>query len=714
MNAGWKHALVCFVLAGLTLASMGRVVGHDFINLDDAAYISLNPEVYQGLTWSTVAWAWTTFHGALWMPITWLSFQLDATLFWPSSVQGGTEEATQAAWGFHLTNLVLHLANVLLLYAVLVRYTHFPTRSALVAAFFAVHPLHVESVAWITERKDVLSAFFLLLTLLSYHHYVRKGSRGAYVLVFLFFFLGLASKAMLVTLPCVLLLLDYWPLGRLRWGQKVPESSVEVPKITLRWAIMEKVPLFFLSLGMAILTFYIHYQQGAIYLSLPLENRLANAFYAFGFYLEKTFWPINLGLTYPVQQIPLLSGQALIPLGIVALITAVACLRARRQPALIVGWLWFLGTLVPVSGLVGAGSEVVADRFVYIPHMGLLVMIVWWVGDILTSWRLPELCQQALGWSAVGLAAYLTFFQVGHWKDTVTIMSHSIQVSPNNAKAMEYLGNFLFARGQAEELRGQAVEARRHYEGARHMIFQAVNLKESFQNNLLLANVHAKLGNLDDKTFYMQRAARIYEKQLEHERGTAEGHLQLGQALYYSGEVPAAIKHLNISLQIAESPAAHFLLGLIHLGQGDNDQALGHFQRTLDFSPRADPAWDRKGIALGRKNLWSEALKCFEQATQLRPDGLYYRANLAFAYWNLERREEAHKEYQKILAKAPDWPSRASARAVSLATHPNPGLRDLGEALELAQQACQADQFQNADLLKNQALVFAAAGVAPR
>jgi len=385
-----------------TLLVFWPVLNSEFINLDDGVYVTNNPNVQRGLTLENVKWAFTDTSAGFWHPLTWLSHMLDCQLF---GLNPGAH---------HLTNLLFHLANTLLLFWVLKRMTGRPGASTFIAALFALHPLHVESVAWVSERKDVLSTFFWILTMGLYLRYVEQPGIHRYLLVLLSFTLGLMSKAMLVTLPFVLLLLDYWPLGRLLFKQDSKSSLLPDPgmahyqRLSPLRLVREKIPLLILSGTWCVLTFFAEKSLGAIggLGTIPLGTRLANAISSYGLYLERTIWPRNLAVFYPYPDtIPL--GQVIMGGFLLVGLSCIVIRYALSRPYLSVGWLWYLGTLVPVIGLVPVGSHVMADRYTYVPLIGLFIMIAMGLPD-LWVWFFPSLAWQAGSRLAYGTIALLS------------------------------------------------------------------------------------------------------------------------------------------------------------------------------------------------------------------------------------------------------------------------------------------------------------------
>ena len=476
-KAPFRVWLIVVVLALMAIALYWPATAYDFVNYDDPVYFSENPHVLGGLTWRNLAWAFQTTLCASWYPVSWLSFMLDAQLF-------GRGPA-----GPHLTNMLLHAANGILLFLLWERLTGSLWRSALVACLFVLHPLHVESVAWVSERKDVLSTFFGLLALLAYARYAlgrrekaesegsqspeaggpwsEVGSRWSlshlpspifYLLALLFFALGLMSKPMLVTWPFVMLLLDYWPLGRLSFPALHPSTT---PPLCLIW---EKVPFLLLAMIASAVTVVVHKQEGAVVsiASVPMSVRIANAFVSYARYLGQMFWPTDLAIPYlHPGHWPL--GSVCMGVALVAGCSAASLWEGRRRPYLLVGWFWFLGTLVPVIGLIQWGNHAMADRFLYVPSVGLFVAVAWVLGEGMRRWGLPK--------PAVGSVAALVLLalalrsrnQLHYWRDSQTLFRHALEVTENNHVAHNNLGVALLKKGQMDEAVWQFREAIRLY-----------------------------------------------------------------------------------------------------------------------------------------------------------------------------------------------------------------------------------------------------------
>lgn len=449
---------IALVLVAATLLVFWQAGSHDFIILDDQLYVSQNSAIQGGLTLDGIRWAFTdTETTGNWHPLTWISHMVDIQLF-------GINPA-----GHHLVNVVLHAANTLLLFLALCTLTGAPWRSAVVAALFALHPLHVESVAWVAERKDVLSTFFWMLTLLCYAGYVRRRGPVRYLATFAAFVLGLMAKPMLVTLPFVLLLLDYWPLGRFEGGSEmqVPRASGEAEpapahKKKLQRLVLEKLPFLATSAIFCAVAIHAQHRGGYVpsFYAYPLLLRIYNALLAYAGYLAKTVWPLDLAVFYPFPRVtsiwPVI-GSTVLLIGI-SLTTA---WQARRRPYLLIGWLWFLGTLVPVIGLVQVGRQSMADRYMYIPLVGLAIMAVWGIAGLFST--LPRRAAVLGGTAGVILLACagMTRHQLAYWQDSVALLEHTLQVTPPNYFVQGILGNALFQMGRFEEALPHYQEAAR-------------------------------------------------------------------------------------------------------------------------------------------------------------------------------------------------------------------------------------------------------------
>ena len=440
---------ICIFLVVATFCVYSQVQDHEFINYDDDQYIKDNWKIKSGLTSESISWAFTTFYGYNWFPITWLSHIFDYQLY-------GLNPK-----GHHLTNLLFHIANALILFTVLLRMTGKLWRCAFIAAMFAFHPLNVESVAWVAERKNVLSTLFWLMTMWAYIHYAEKPTFKRYGLVFLFFTLGLMSKPMLVTLPFVLLLLDYWPLRRLKLEQggsdnEVPVNSQYHVKSEFLKLMLEKVPLVALTTGACILTF-IAQQEGALINAnnLSLPTRLSNAVVSYLEYLKKMIWPNDLAVFYPHPESTLAAWKWVVCFVVLVTITAISIKFIKKAPYFAVGWFWYLGTLIPVIGIVQVGGQAMADRYTYIPLIGIFIIVAWGVPELISKWNHKEKVLSVSVGIIILILLITTWGQVSHWKNSITIFKHAIRVTdkkyPNFAIGDNNLGIALVAEGKNEE-----------------------------------------------------------------------------------------------------------------------------------------------------------------------------------------------------------------------------------------------------------------------
>ncbi len=561
-----SEQLIGLLLAVLTLVVFAPAVGHDFVCFDDPMYVSDNEQVLAGLTWNGLRWAWTTSHAGYYQPITWLSLQLDAQLFGVAERQKIDPEIAPKAWGFHLSNILLHTVNVVLVFVVLRRLSGDIGRSAVVAALFAVHPLHVESVAWVTERKDVLSMFFGLLALWAYAAYVQRPGLWRYAAVLVSFTLGLLAKPMLVTLPCILLLLDFWPLRRLSLGP-----------VRL---FVEKLPLFAVAVAMGVVTIFTHYGVGGL---APLERsplgmRVVNAVAAYVWYLVKTVWPTNLAPFYPYFSQDLTWWQVAAAAALLIAITILTLAAARHWPYLAVGWLWFAIGLVPVIGLLQAGDQAVADRFTYLPHVGLFILIVWGLADLLTARSTPAAVPVA---AAVALCLGLavgSWRQLGYWRDSITILDHALRATEANPAAHHALGLALAKQDQL-------VAAADHFA-------EAVRLDPGQPKaQLSLGQALLKLGRPAEAVIHYQEALRLYPC-------GPPAHFQLGLALVKVGRPQAALEQFAEAARLDPDHAmARFNSGTLLVQAGRFKEAAEQYRAALRRPSDLDPDWPRAAAA---------------------------------------------------------------------------------------------------------------------
>ena len=581
-----------FIVA--TLVAFWQVRNHEFINLDDNVYITDNRHVQDGLTLEGVTWAFTAIHAGHWHPLTWLSHMLDCQIY---GLKPG---------GHHLTNLAFHIANTLLLFFVLERMTGALWRSCFVAALFALHPLRVESVAWVAERKDVLSTFFWMLTMWAYIRYVERPKLHRYLLALLFFALGLMSKPTLVTLPFVLLLLDYWPLRRFQSSplKMNPKSSSSKPKnnsdqmSTVLRLIREKAPFLVPSAVLSILTAFAAQKAGAM-ISLeyyPLETRIINALVSYVSYISKMIWPRRLAIFYPYPEtFPLwkVAGAVLL----LSFLTFLAIRAARKYPYLAVGWFWYIGTLVPVIGLVQAGMQAMADRFTYVPLIGLFIMITWSVTDILGGWRYRRVVLSISAGILLSILMIVTRVQVQRWQNSITLFQHSLDVTANNYLIHTNLGNALAQHGKYQEAITHVTEA------------------------------------------------------LRIKPGLEVAHYNLGAILARQGKIQEALTHFVAALRIKpDYSEAHYSLGLAFAGQGKIQEAITHFAEAVRIKPDNAEAHNNLGVALVGQGKVQESIVHFTKAVEAKPDFAEAHINLGFGYLTIGDKVSALEEY-KVLKK---------------------------------------------------------------
>jgi protein O-mannosyl-transferase len=581
---------MCVLLAVAVFLVFGQTLRYDFVNYDDDQYFYANPQVQHGLTWRGVAWAFQTTYAANWHPLTWLSLMLDAEIF-------GSDPA-----GPHLTNVILHAVNTVLLFLLLRRLTGAHWRSAMVAALFAIHPLHVESVAWVSERKDVLSGLFFMLTLLCYAKAVTSGRwqvtrtdgqvarikaapasimsrvtchRSRYCwLALLFFALGLMSKPMLVTVPFVLLLLDYWPLGRVtsdKW--RVTRFRIPVPQLhpeCLRGSphnhlLLEKLPFLVLAAASCVVTFVA--QKGAVQplAHISLGIRAVNATVSYVRYLYKMFWPVNLAIPYPHH-----GYWPFWVFGLSAALILAAVLFAiqfrRKFPFLIMGWFWYLGMLVPTIGLVQVGMQSMADRYTYLPLIGMFILLVWGIGEVFKRWLLPAGVIWGMAMLVLGACTARTLDQLQYWKSSETLFLHAAVVTKGNYTAHYNLGEYYFNKGRLDE----AIDNYR----------KAIQIRPSYDDALNnLGTTLALKGELDEAI------ARIRES-IHYRPDKADAYYNLGNVFVMQHKLDEAVAAYSNALRLKpDYPAAHNNLANVLLTQGHRDAAVQHYREALRLNP---------------------------------------------------------------------------------------------------------------------------------
>jgi tetratricopeptide (TPR) repeat protein len=767
VGRGWRIGLA---LGLITLALYLPAARHEFIGYDDQQYVMENPHVQAGITRQSVGWAFGR-HAANWHPLAWISHELDCQIY-------GLQPA-----GHHLTNALLHAASTVLLFVVLRRMTGATWRSAAVAALFGWHPAHVESVAWVAERKDVLSAFFWMLTIWAYVHFVQLGGssglksegrnpksegspkseirKGAswYALALVFFALGLMSKPMVVTLPFVLLLLDYWPLKR---SVECRVSSVEGGGggggggdsdkgrgaraewgglRVLGWLVMEKAPFFALSAAGCGLTLWAQTDAIVSTKGLPVFQRVGHALVAYAHYLGATFVPVRLAVYYPYETV-IRTSEVLLAGVVLAVISAVAVRFARRRPWLVVGWLWFLGTLVPVIGLVQVGEQAWADRYMYLPLVGLFLALVWEVGELRSRGRqsahfaFPE-SQRGLTSAAtligagtiVGVAMLvLSLVQLGYWRDTRTLFEHAVKVTRNNYMATTLLGSLLAKEGKFDEAAkyyrtalsckpgypeahfflGHALDQQGKLEEAIAEYKQALWFKPSQeQTHIFLGVALAKQKKYDE-------AAGHYLAALKLNPESAVTHNNFAKLLHTQGRLNEAVEHYAAALKLDPGLAqAHNNLGILLLQTGKAAEGAVQLREALRLNPGDAESQFNLALALNRQEQWREAADLFAKTVTAgtRDANAHYQFGLALA--RLGRTKEAMSQYASALLINADFPEALEGLSWILATAADAGLRNGMEAVRMAERACELTGRKDAQMLKALAAAYAETGRFP-
>ena len=766
------QARPAYFVAALVIITVGAYLplwNNQFVDFDDEHYLTTNPQVLRGFSGPGFVWAWTTFHGNYWQPITWLTFQFDAQFFSQRFPEDGGTILSPVA--FHAQNLFWHVANTLLLFGLLRRLTGAQGRSFVVAALFAVHPMHVESVAWATERKDVLSLFFGLLTLWAYVRCLETPNWKWRLATLTVYFLSLASKPMLIALPFLLLLLDYWPLKR--WG--LTRSTAEAQGIQPRrsgppWykdtfhgfaflqptyaslgrLLVEKWPFFLLAAGIAFLTVVgRNYAGAAMSLGqISLSARVANALTAYAWYVASTFWPVNLAVMYPHPHDDWSWEGPLLGTAMILGITILAWWQAGRRPWLLVGWLWFLVSLLPVIGLTQGGEQAWADRFCYWPHIGLFVAVVWQVYDLIQRLRVPAWIFLPFASLIIIGLCMLTWTQTERWHDTVTLWEHATAVRKDNHLAHVHLGKYYMDKGRpaeavphfAEAVRIQADASEYHYLlGLSFLFLGKLNeaneqFKETLTRNRKHADAWHNMGIAKLRQGKFENAAFSFRKALELNPRSPDTLAGLGSALWRAGKKQEAAKAFRDALDSNPKEAQPWNgLGMAELAQGNLDRAIEFLAKAVQYNPHWPKAHSDLGLALVRKGQAAEGIKKHQTAVQLAEQGeqkladmgarsptpdsipeiVLYRCRLAHGLHRLGYTQLAAEEYRAALKRDPQWPDKFTAKAWGLATAAKANVRDPLWGLELVEQACQAVSAPTATMLDTLATAQAALGKFP-
>ena len=599
----------------MTLALFWQVQNHQFINYDDPSYVTENRHVQTGLTPESVLWAFTSTEEANWHPLTWLSHMVDVELY------GLNPE------GHHLTNLLFHVMNTLLLFWVLNRMTKAVWQSAFVAALFAVHPLHVESAAWVAERKDVLSGFFWMLAMGAYVLYTERPTFKRYLPVLLFFALGLMAKPMLVTLPFVLLLLDYWPLGRIRWS-----------------SVREKIPLFILTILSSVGAYYAQ-EKGEALRSVeqfPLDVRIENALVSYIRYIIKMIWPSDLSIFYPHPGSGLpawgIGGAALLLAGV----SLFVFLRTRAKPHLAVGWLWYLGVLVPVIGLVQVGSQAMADRYTYLPLIGLFIMIAWGASDVAAKGRSGKVALPILAVLLISAASIRTMFHLRHWTDNIALYEHALEVDPENYRAHHGLGVFYGEQGRFDEA--------------------ITHIRTSIQLQPNNPEIYNHLGMSLAGLERSEEAIQAYRTAIKLQPNFPAAYFNLGNAYKRQKRMTEAVQAYQTALKLQpDFIDVRSSIGTLYKELGRLEEAIEEFQAALKLRPDSADAHNNLGAAYATKGLLDEALEEFHISLKINPNQVEAHMNIGSILRQKGNMNQAREEFKKVLEVKPDFPPARQA-----------------------------------------------------
>jgi len=705
--------VICLALALVTLGVYWQVHSFGFVNFDDPDYVSENPIVARGLTLSGVIWAFTHFHYSNWHPLTWISHMLDCQLF-------GLNPA-----GPHIVNVLFHTANAILLFLLLRRLTGAQWRSAIVAAFFAWHPLHVESVAWISERKDVLSTFFGLLSLMAYVNYVRETkvqgpkSKVWYAWAIGLFVLSLLAKPMLVTLPFLMLLLDVWPLARIE--NNGLRTFFSKPFMRL---VKEKWPWFALVVGSCAMTVLAQAPSLASTARFPFASRLINALEAYFWYAEKTFWPTKLAPFYPIEYVRPLGPFVLIVVWLLLMFVA-ALASVRRWPFLFVGWFWFVGTLVPVIGFVQVGTQAMADRYSYVPLIGLFIAIVWGAHGILSRSMRNVLAGGCAAVVVLALLVAATFLQVRYWKSTYTLFSHAVAVTHNNDTALAILGSAFYEMhrdddamkvyqlsaeinplaGDVHKDMGLVLARKGDTNGALQEYAKAVQLEpQNASLQSFLANTLMTRGKNDEALPHFVEAARLKPDNAQYQN-------DLAVALVVAGNRTEAMEHYQRAAYLEPGNARYQNnLATALIRTGDLTAALEHYRAAIADDPKFAEPYSNLGALFFFRHQYNEAAQQYAHAIQLNPTNAAIRFNAARTFLKLRDVADAFAQFTEAARLRPEWPEPLNAHAWVLATSTDDKTRNGPEAVKLAEKAVDLSSHQQAFTLNTLAAAYAEVG----
>jgi tetratricopeptide (TPR) repeat protein len=640
INPRKQKLIVYIALTVITLAVFWQVNRYDFINIDDNIYVTGNNHIQSGITLDGIRWAFSSTYAEFWHPLTWLSLMFDYQLHGLN------------AGGYHLTNLILHILSTLLLFWLFNRMTGTIWRSAFIAAFFALHPLHVESVVWIAERKDVLSVFFWMLTLCLYVYYTEKPVIKRYLPVVFFFACGLMSKPLVVTLPVIMILLDYWPLGR--FASRKSDLML--------WQLREKIPFFILSAVFSMVTLYAQHKPSQEY--LPLGSRLANDPVSFMIYLEKTFVPNHMAVFYPFSfQLP--AWQVWGSVFLLLFISVVVIMPMRRLPYLFTGWLWYVITLLPVSGIIQARNFSMADRYTYLPLIGIAVMLAWGIPPLIKNEDMRKKILFPASVAALAIMAVLTWHQCGYWKNSIEICNHALQVTKDNYLAHINLGSALFDEGKTEEAiahyseairimpdiilsynkRGIAYDKLGRHQRALEDFNKAISLKpdDAISYNCR-GNAYAELGQY-------QMAIEDYNKTIRLKPDNADAYISRGTIYTKLGQYQMAIEDLNNAIRLRpDNAAAYNSRGAIFIKFGQYQMAIEDYNKTIRLKPDDADVYNNRGTIYTKLGQYQMAIEDFNNAIRLKPDDADTYFNRGIIYFTQGNNKSGCFDAQKACA----------------------------------------------------------------
>jgi tetratricopeptide (TPR) repeat protein len=641
MITGFSQKQVLFfvsiLLIAITLVAYEPVRHNDFVSYDDGAYITENPKITCGITSESVIWAFTNSQMGNWHPLTMLSHMLDCEIF-----------GLNPLW-HHFVNVLFHIINALLIFWILNAMTDSMWPSAFVAAIFAIHPLQVESVAWASERKTVLSGFFWFLTMAVYIWYTKRPSIKRYTSLFLVYGLSIMTKPLVVTLPLVLLLLDYWPLGRLNWGRHV-EKSVPLSRL-----LMEKAPLLAMSAILSLITIAAQKSAGALIPSV--DCRFANTFLSYSKYVSKIIWPSRLAAFYPYNYAILSTTYAAIYVLLFVAISAISIQVGRRRKYVAMGWLWYVGTLVPMIGLIQVGEQAMADRYMYIPMLGLLIIASWAVRDFIFNRPHLKAAVSVIAVVVLLSEVFATRTQMRYWQNSMLLFEHTLKVTEHNHVAEKGYGSALFAAGRLDEA---AIHLRRAMR--RHPAYLAAGNE--------LARVYVRQGKFNE-------AVMCLNELLKHNKDSAEIYYNLGVASMLQKKYEEAIKHFAKVLELdAEYPDARYAIGAALLGAGRASEAVSHLNTALQTSTDIAEVYINLGTAYTQLGMYKPAIENFNKAIEIKPNKIAALNNIAWL----------------------------------LATVGEVSIQDANRAIELARRACELTEYKTPKFLDTLAAAYAAAG----